>query len=826
MKKNHIISVLSVIMPFVFFNLTSAQTNFTKSIITRVTLSGKVSATSTGLPLQGASIYIPDLKIGTTSDANGNYILQNIPVGNYLVQAGFVGYQNNIKRISLNENITADFVLGISIIEENEVVVTGTLKATTIKRNPIPIVSINRQYLQQNLSTNIIDAIARIPGINAVTTGPNVSKPFIRGLGFNRILTLYDGVRQEGQQWGDEHGIEVDQNTVDRVEVVKGPASLIYGSDAEAGVVNLLPPNPPAEGKTIGNISGEYQTNNGLIAGSAMLAGTKNSFTWMGRASYKTATNYQNKIDGRVYNTGFREVDFSGLVGLNRSWGYSHLGISTFNDLQEIPDGSRDSATRKFTKQITEDDSIRPIVSDAQLKSYTITPLHQRIQHYRIYSANKFILGKGSLGINLAYQKSVRQEFSHPQIPVAGLYLILNTFSYDAKYYFPEKNDWSVTAGVNGMYQNNNVTKGTEFVIPSYNQFDIGPFIFVKKSMDKLEVAGGIRYDIRQFNNKALYSKPDPVTGFDKPVYGTDTVGANNPFYTYNHTFAGASGSLGLSYRFSDHFTGKVNVGRGYRSPNISEISANGVHPGTNSFQKGNLNFKPEFNWQEDIGLNYSSQHVTIDASIFDNNIQNYIYNQKVSSSVGQNTVIDTFQFQAAKAHLYGGELSIDIHPHPLDWLHFENSLSLVYGNNEGVNGQGKLSDSAKYLPFIPPLHTYSELRANIKKVSQSIVNAFVKVQLEYYAPQNRAYLAFGTETPTPGYSLFNAGFGADITNHKGQTLFNLTVSGNNLFDVAYQSHLNRLKYFEPYPDDPRPHHGIYNMGRNFSLKVNVPLGF
>ena len=826
MKNNHIISIVSVMIPFIFFSSTSAQTNFTRNISTKVTLSGEVTAANTGLPLQGATIYVPDLKAGTTSDANGNYTLHNIPAGTYLVQAGFVGYKNNIKTISLNGNTAANFVMEISIVEENEIVVTGSSKATTIKRNPIPIVSINKEYLQQNLSTNIIDAIARVPGVNAVTTGPNISKPFIRGLGFNRILTLYDGVRQEGQQWGDEHGIEVDQNTVDKVEIVKGPASLIYGSDAEAGVVNLIPANPPPDGKTIGDISGEYQTNNGLMAGSAMMAGNKNSINWMGRASFKTATNYQNKIDGRVFNTGFRELDFSGSAGINRSWGYSHLGLSTFNDLQEIPDGSRDSATRKFTKQITEDDTIRPIVSDEELKSYKITPLHQHIQHYRIYSANSFTLGKGSLGINLAYQKSIRQEFSHPQIAVPGLDLALNTFSYDAKYYFPEKNGWGVTAGVNGMYQNNNVTKGTEFVIPSYKQFDIGPFIFVKKSMDKLEVAGGLRYDTRQFNNSALYTKPDPVTGFDKPVYGIDTVGADNPFYTYNHTFAGMSGSLGLSYRFSDHFAGKANVGRGYRSPNISEISANGVHPGTNSFQKGNLNFKPEFNWQEDIGLNYNSQHITIDASIFDNNIQNYIYNQKVSSSVGQNTVIDTFQFQAAKAHLYGGELSIDIHPHPWDWLHFENSLSIVYGNNKGVNGQGKLSDSAKYLPFIPPLHTYSELRANIKKVSSSIVNAFVKVQLEYYAPQNRAYLEFDTETPTPGYSLFNAGFGADITNGKGKTLFSLTAIGDNLFDVAYQSHLNRLKYFEPYPDDPRPHHGIYNMGRNFSFKVNVPLNF
>jgi len=139
---------------------------------------------------------------------------------------------------------------------------------------------------------------------------------------------------------------------------------------------------------------------------------------------------------------------------------------------------------------------------------------------------------------------------------------------------------------------------------------------------------------------------------------------------------------------------------------------------------------------------------------------------------------------------------------------------------------EGKLSDSAEYLPFIPRLHTYSELRANIKKVSHSIINAFVKVQLECYAAQNRAYLEYGTETPTPGYQLLNAGFGTDITNHKGQTLFTLDVLGDNLFNVAYQSHLNRLKYFEPYPDDPRPYHGISIMGRNISFEINVPLDF
>ncbi|MEO5889381.1 MAG: TonB-dependent receptor [Ferruginibacter sp.] len=802
-----------------------AQSSATKRLPIRVNLSGKITDAKSGLPLPGATIYISDLKTGATSDTAGNYTLRNIPNNNYVVEARYVGYKNVVQTISLSQNTVANFNLTISITEENEVVVTGSSKATSIRRNPIPIVSVSKQYLQQNLSTNIIDAISRVPGINAVTTGPNVSKPFIRGLGFNRILTLYDGVRQEGQQWGDEHGIEVDQNTVERVEVVKGPASLIYGSDAVAGVVNLLPPNPPAEGTIVGNISSEYQTNNGLSSSSAMISGNKNALFWMIRGSYKTATNYQNKIDGRVYGTGFKETDISGLFGINRQWGYTHFGFSIFNDLQEIPDGSRDSASRKFTRQISEEDTIRRIVSDGELTAYKITPLHQRVQHYRIYTANNFILGTGRLALNLAYQNSIRQEFNHPLVPVAGLYLSLNTVSYDVKYYLPEKNGWDITAGINGMYQNNAVEKGTEFIIPSYTQFDAGPFVFIKKAMKKLEIAGGLRYDTRAFNNKPLYTKTDPATGFDKVVNITDTTGADNPFSAYKQNFSGVSGSLGLSYRFSDALTGKLNIGRGFRAPNISEVSANGIHPGTNAFQIGNPDFKPEFNLQEDIGINYNSPHITINAEIFNNNINNYIFNQKVASSTGL-VVIDTFQFQAAKAHLYGGEFSIDIHPHPLDWLHFENGLSLVYGNNKGVNNQKSITDSAKYLPFIPPLHVFSELRANIKKVSKGVGNAFVKLQMENYAAQNRAYLQYNTETPTHGYQLFNAGFGADITNSKGRTIFTFSFIGDNLLDVAYQSHLNRLKYFEEYPDDPRGRYGIYNMGRNFSLKFNVPLNF
>src|SRR5690242_6872169 len=554
----------------------------------RFSLLGSVTDTS-GTPLAGASVYIPDLKKGSVADANGNYNISNIPSGTYIVEVKFIGYKTIAENLVINKNLTENFQMELSVVEENAIVITGTSHASSIIRNPAPIVAVNKQFMEQNLNTNVIDAIATVPGISEVTTGPNVSKPFIRGLGFNRILTLYDGVRLEGQQWGDEHGIEVDENTVDRVEVVKGPASLIYGSDALAGVVNLIPAQPPSEGKIIGNILNDYQTNNRLIENSATIAAHINDWIWGGTFTHKIATNYKDKYDGRVYNTGFAETDASANVGLNKNWGYSHFGFAMYNDLQEIPDGSRDSATRKFTKQVTEADIYRPIVSNAELNSYKISALHQHVQHYNFYSANSFDLGNGRLAVNLAFQKSIRREYSHPEVQVPGLYLLLNTSTYDAKYYFNERNGYSVTTGVNGMYQDNKVTKGTEYIIPSYQQFDAGPFVFITKRMQKLEVSGGVRYDIRDYRNDDLHVASDPATGFDHVVSGKDTAGAQHLFTSYHHTFSGMSGSIGASYKFNKQFSAKANIGRGYRAPNVYEISANGVHPGTNIYQIGHL---------------------------------------------------------------------------------------------------------------------------------------------------------------------------------------------------------------------------------------------
>ncbi len=789
------------------------------------TLRGVVTDKTDGKPIFGASINIPDLKTGSSTNSKGEYTINRVPKGVYLVQVSYLGYASFTQRVDFSKISILNIQLESSAIESGEVVVTGVSKATEIKRNPVPMVAVGKEFLDERAgSGNVIDKIANIPGISAVTTGPNVSKPFIHGLGYNRVITLQDGIRQEGQQWGDEHGIEVDQNSIDRIEVIKGPASLTYGSDAIGGIVNLLSPAPVQEGKILGSLQGTYGTNQGLLNGSFRLYGNQNGLVWGTVISAKEAKDYQNQRDGRVYATGYQERDARVMVGLNKSWGYSYFHASLFDDLQDIPDGSRDSVTRQFTKQITEGDLFRPIVSNSELNSYGIPTLHQHVQLYRIYNNSNFIIGNGNLIVNLGYQFSHRREYTHPEDgDVAGLNLHLSTYTYDFKYNFNFGNDYETTVGINGQYQNNTIGDATDFPIPAYHQFDIGSFFVVKKSYGKLDVSAGARYDTRSFTGQAAYI--DTAGTYPHLYDGTNASTAPNvvsQFAALNKTFSGFSGSLGATYNFSNSFLLKANISRGFRAPSIAELSANGADPGSQIYHVGNQNFKTEFSVQEDIGAFLTLPYVSISTEVFNNNIQNYIYQQQELNADGSPVLTqgyNTFTFVQNKASIYGGEFNIDLHPLP--WLHFQNSAALTYGQNLG-SGQ-KVPDSLKYLPFIPPLHTHSELRGTFSKGFTKFRNLYGFIGFDHYNAQNRFFSAYGTETYTAGYNLLSAGFGGDVINAAGKSVVKLFIEGTNLANVNYQSNMSRLKYFDNAVTAPGVQRGIFNMGRNISFKVILP---
>jgi iron complex outermembrane receptor protein len=795
-------------------------------------LKGRV--TGNNEPLSYASVSVKGIGKGTSTNTKGYFEIKNIPAGTYGVTVTSIGYEPETINITIAPDEPA--VKNISLKEKpsklNEVVVTGVSRATQLRSNPVPIAVMTKKDIEQHVNNNIIDAIVKgVPGVSAVTTGPNISKPFIRGLGYNRVLTLYDGIRQEGQQWGDEHGIEIDQYGIGRAEVVKGPASLTYGSDALAGVINLIPYIPNGEdGKLNGDVIADYHTNNGMIGTSVGLSYKKNNWKYAFRATAKTAHDYQNKIDGFVYNTGFREFNLSGIARVDKSWGYSQIGATLYDNRQEIPDGSRDSLSRRFTKQIFEADKDniknRPVVSDDELRSYKITPLHQRIQHYRVYTTNSFKTGDGSINTSLGFQQSIRREYNHPTIPEqAGLYVVLNTINYDVRYNLPAFGGVETTIGVNGIYQTNRSKAATDFPIPDYNLFDAGSFLFAKKSFGKVDISGGIRYDNRHIKWNNFYVGTNTQTGFGQQAHLPDTAGASLQFPNFKHTYQGVSGSLGLTYNISDRLLLKANIARGYRAPNITEIGSNGLDPGAHIVYLGNRSFNPEFSLQQDLGFIAYLPDVDIVAEVFNNNIDNYIYQAKVTDANGNPVIIvpgnSTYQYQQSKARLYGAELTLNLHPRSIKWLAMDNSISYVTGINKNKVLTDKYGDEAKYLPFIPPLHIRSALKATLPGTYGVFTKLNARIEADAYSNQNHFYALDNTETFTKGYTLINAGLGFTVKSPKATSAFyEFFLQADNVFDIAYQANLNRLKYFEYYKSSPNGHTGIYNMGRNISVKA------
>jgi len=688
------------------------------------------------------------------------------------------------------------------------ITVTGVRGAVLLRETPIAITTVPTKKLAATIEPNIIDALVQhVPGLNAVKTGPNISKPFIRGLGYNRVLTLYDGIRQEGQQWGDEHGIEVDAYGIERAEVIKGPASLLYGSDALGGVVSLFPFLPTEkDGHLHGRWLQEYQGNNGLIGSALRLHYSDTKWWWAAKASYRIATNYSNPIDGRVYNTGFRETNATLEGGRELANGFLRLHTTLYDNLQGIPDGSRDSLTRRFTRQIYEASqdtlSLRPIVPAAELNSYALSPLHQHIQHYRLYTTIK----KGRTETLIGLQQNIRREYNHPTLPQqAGLYVRLNTLNYGFKYLAPGWRNLDITAGVNGMYQDNRNLDGTDFPIPDYHLADGGAYLHGKWKLplrssgpgdQSLTATGGVRYDLRNLS-----------------------IPLNHQFLPFHHTYTGLSSSLGLTWQATTTLTVRANVSSGYRSPNITEIASNGLDPGAHIIYLGNRSFVPELSWQQDLGIDYRCRDWDLSLSLFNNHIQHYIYLAQVADAAG-NPVIDaqgnkTFQYQQSAAHLYGLEASTTLHPENLRGLNFTSTLALVYGVNNaeqyahsGIHGE--------YLPFIPPLRWTGHLEWTLSPAITLLAG------YEYNAAQHRYLALYNTETPTPSYTLLHTGANTSIRLSKAFTVQWL-VQIENLLNVAYQSNLSRLKYFEYYTQSPNGHPGIYNMGRSLNTRIMIP---
>ncbi|GAB2525099.1 TonB-dependent receptor [Spirosoma aerophilum] len=786
------------------------------------TVSGVITDKSTNQPLIGVSVYFPVLKKGGVTDTLGRYKVASLPAGTHKVEARFLSYKTQTRSVRLLSGETkVDFTLEPDAAQLQEVVVTGLTTGSTVKDSPVPIMTYNKIQWLQGSSTNLVDAVGKLPGMSQITTGVGLSKPVIRGLGFNRVITVHDGVRQEDNQWGEEHALQVDEYSIDRYEIIKGSGSLLYGSDGLGGVMSLISARPPEAGTWKGQILTNYQSNNGMIGLSGVVEGTtqKGLFGRV-RVSTKSAGNYRNQYDGRVYGSAYREFDVNGTIGINRKWGYSQLYMSNWHQDINIVTGERDRSGRfqELVRVSSDSEALQP-VSDATLHSRTIDPAnYQNLNNFKT-SWNTFAkIGSGNISAIVSYSQNRRQEFASTLTPgQPALYFYLQNVFYDLKYYFGGHNGWDFTIGGNGLWQYNQ-NKGLQVLYPGYRSWDNGLFLFAQKKTDRLTVNGGLRMDIRKMHINRLYAD-DSGTFSETPI-----TNGQVRFDGLHKTYANPTASFGATYSLSSRWIVKVNLGRGFRAPSTPELSANGEHAGTFRYEIGSPNLLSETSWQSDLGINYESPDVSFTASLFQNRINNYTYSEKVFDRFGRDSIVDpsrpilTYRYKQGNAVLFGGEAQVSFNPRSARWFHLTTSYSLVRSRNLSATG-----DSARYLPFLPPPRVIGQLKFTKAEAGTHWRNLYALLEVEHNWRQNEALLAYGTETETPAYTLINLGGGTDLLNSNGRLLGSLYLTVQNIFDVAYQSHQNRLKYFGI--NEATGRRGVYNMGRNISLKVIIPFG-
>ncbi|MCX2582267.1 TonB-dependent receptor [Pedobacter sp. MR22-3] len=740
-------------------------------------ITGKVTDASNNQALPGASIYIPDLKVTAVTNTAGEFTLNNLPAkGSYLVEVHFIGYKTATQIVNFAEPSNLTFALQPTAIETREIVITGSIISSTSKRNSASSAVLDKELLLAP-STNLIDALTKIPGVSQITTGPSISKPVIRGLGYNRIVTLDDGIKQQGQQWGDEHGIEIDQFKSDRVEVLRGAASLMYGSDALGGVINLLEPSTAPDGQVKGELISNYSTNNGLTANSLMLTGNENGFVWRARGTYKNAYSFKTPT-GYFPNSGYNETDFSGMVGLNKSWGYAHLNVSNFHNNIGFYDPFLD-ANGNFVKENGD-----PFLN-SEFKSRSLDYPRQDIRHFKIALNNNFILGNGNLKADFGYQQNQRRELEDGPSP--SLFFDLKTYNADLKYYIHETNGWQPVFGLSADAGHSQNKANDEFLIPNYDTYGLGVFAYAKKNWEDNTFSIGARYDYRKNNGKQLF------------------VDGEERFAPFQNKFSNVSGALGFTHQFNDELNFKANAGSAFRAPNPAELASNGVHEGTFRYEVGNPNLSPERSYQVDAALEYEGKIISASASVYNNYIRNFIY----ASTNGETTISEgsqypVYRYGQVNANLYGAEASLTIHPVP--FIHFENTFGYVHAHNSTLD---------RPLAFIPAGTLRNELRFEPKFKGTN--DAYLSVGINSAFKQNRVDETF--ETPTSGYTLLNAGIGATFT--LGKQPVKLSVSANNLLDQKYYDALSRYKPGRLSSENPNL--GVYNTGRNITFGLYVP---
>ncbi|MFD2541437.1 TonB-dependent receptor domain-containing protein [Lacinutrix gracilariae] len=759
-------------------------------------IKGIVLNINTLQPIEGANIIGESLF--AISSTTGEFVIKRVVNGTYTFTISHLGYAS--KEITIDADANMEMIkvfLEESTTDLDEIEITGKTKKRLVDETPVVSTLVTKEFLSNNRENSLMQTLSKIPGVSTINIGSGQSKPVIRGLGFNRVVVVQNSIKHEAQQWGNDHGLEIDQYGIENINVIKGPASLVYGSDAIAGVVDIVPNKIPLENSFKGELNLLAETNNDLFGVS--LGVQKRNKKWFYRsrltyrdyADYKVPTNqinYENYIfnlhDNNLRNTAGREAN------ANVSFGYinNHITSETFISNVYAKNGFFANAhgLEVRTSSIDYDSSNRDID----------LPYHM-VNHFKITNNTALEFENHSLLFDLGFQNNKREEHTEP---TAHGYMpkpnntkervfLKNTFSLNIKDTFTTgKHD--VVAGINVEYQNNNIG-GWGFLIPEYNRFTIGVFAFDKLEINSnLHLLAGVRYDFGILENKAYFDWfPSTINNED----GSTSLVYQQRAQNKTLDFGNISASLGVSY-LQENTTYKVNVGKSFRMPLANELASDGVNYHMYRYEKGNINLDPEESYQLDIDINHDFKKASIGISPFVNFFENYIYLNPTSSYYETQQI---YEYTQAKVFRFGGE--------------FRASATITENLNVNASAEyvySRQTSGAKKnftIPFSPPFSTVFSANYQFKDF-RFIQAPKLIADFRITADQNEIV---PPEATTKGYQVLNMSFLAEMPIFNASKPLQLKLKWNNVFDTKYFNHTSFYRLID-----------VPEAGRNLSIAL------
>ena len=737
-------------------------------------------------PVFGADIYIKEHSKGTTTNEKGAYTLSGIPLGKNTLNISYVGTKTQNKIITVTKNInTVDiYLVSDNNLEEVVISVPGS------KLQKDLVVNVEKKKLtdlNRSSAVTLAESITNINGVSQTSTGVSIGKPVIRGLSSNRVVTFAQGTRIENQQWGGDHGLGLSSNGTSSVEVIKGPASLLYGSDAIGGVLYFVD-EAFTDKKIEGFVESGYFTNARSLTTSAGVKLSFGKFKVNTNIGYTQAGDYKLSeaadFEGdRLFNSRFSDRNAKISLGWDGEKLQSKLTYSILNNFLGIPLPFEGNPI--FTNSF-DSDLISPIFKSQE--SNFVLAFQDLTQHV-LSLENKFKIKESDAVFTLGYSINDRLEFNEVR-DNPDLHLYLQVFNYNFKVSDVVKTDvLDVTLGAQGLFQDNE-NRGTVVLIPDGTTIENGAFGLLNiKATNDLRFQAGLRFDTKRIKTDEFI-----------PTIAGD---GNSAFAEFDESYETLNYSLGAKYNVND-FTLRLNVASGYRAPNLSELLSNGEHGGSGQIEIGDQNLDSETATQFDFEVGYKNDKgLSITANPFVNIISDYIFltptGERDGISATNPTGLPVFEYRQEDAILFGGEFNLTYNPLYLPKLSFQTGASLTYGNERGGDDDP--------LPFIPPVNFNTKITYDLNYGKELTLNSIYLQQLNFLE-QNRIA---DEEIANDDYHLINLGFDASYK------AFDFSFTVKNIFDQEYTDHLSRLK--TAFEDVVVPNPGrdiIFNLKYNF----------